>query len=70
MAADSIEHRILREWQSDSAALTDAVEALQTKGARWLRARFGDMHLIVEGWRDRPGGPRRRRSETAGAGCG
>ena len=58
MAADFIEHRLLRDWPSDSAALTDAVASLQARGAMWLRARFGDTHLTVEGWRDRPTGPR------------
>jgi hypothetical protein len=60
MAADFTEHRFLRDWPSDSAALADAVAVLQARGAMWLHARFGDTHLIVEGWRDRPTGRRAR----------
>lgn len=68
MAADYVEHRILREWPSDGAALTDAVEALQARGAMWLRARFGDAHLVVEGWRERPAGSPASAAVKAG-GC-
>ena len=69
MAADFIEHRLLRDWPSDSAALVDAVAALQAKGATRLRARFGDRHLVVEGWRERPSAPgtvSRRNERAAG----
>jgi hypothetical protein len=54
MAADFTEHRFLRDWPTDSAALADAVAVLQARGAVWVHARFGDTHITVEGWRDRP----------------
>jgi hypothetical protein len=60
MAADFTEHRLLRDWPTDSAALADAVAVLQARGAMWLHTRFGDTLLIVEGWRDRPTGRRAR----------
>lgn len=33
MIADFIEQRLLSDWPSDSAALTDAVVAMQARGA-------------------------------------
>jgi hypothetical protein len=58
MAADFTERRSLRDFPTDSAALTDAVASLQARGAIWLSAHFRSTHIIVEGWRARPTGPR------------
>ena len=55
MAADFDEHRWLRAWPSDGVALTDAVAALQARGATWLRSRFRAQEVMVEGWLERPG---------------
>jgi hypothetical protein len=57
LAADFTEHRLLCDWPSDSAALTDAVASLQARGAIWLSAHFRSTHVMVEGWRARPTGP-------------
>ena len=54
LLVDFTEHRWLRDWPSDGAALTDAVAALQARGAIWLRARFRATHILVEGWIERP----------------
>jgi len=49
-----VEHRLLRDWPSDAAALIDAVAALQARGAVWFDVRFREREIMVEGWRRRP----------------
>jgi hypothetical protein len=49
-----VERRFLKDWPTDAAALIDGVAALQARGAVWLRARYLDRSIIVEGWLKRP----------------